>query len=137
MSNTADAINPAHYKHHPSGVQIIELTRHMDFCLGNAFKYVARAMHKHTSPSEDYKKALWYVQEFKECMGDKMYMVGNSLWTNKWEDLQANAAKFFEYESADSVLRDIFGVAYYPNHRGSVHVCISKLKMKIKCYEEK
>ncbi len=57
-----DAINPQHYKSHPSGVECIDITRHMDFCLGNAFKYLFRCGSK-GSPLEDLKKARWYLED--------------------------------------------------------------------------
>jgi hypothetical protein len=37
----ADAVNhPPHYTSHPSGVECIQVTEHMGFCLGNAVKYI-------------------------------------------------------------------------------------------------
>lgn len=33
----------SHYTSHPSGVECIDVTRHMNFCLGNAIKYIWRA----------------------------------------------------------------------------------------------
>lgn len=56
-----DAINPSHYKSHPSGVQCIEVTEHMNFCLGNAMKYIWRAGLKGDA-IEDLKKARWYLE---------------------------------------------------------------------------
>ena len=39
-----DPVNhPSHYTSHPSGVECIEITRHMDFNTGNAMKYLWRA----------------------------------------------------------------------------------------------
>lgn len=34
---------PPHYTNHPSGIECIEITRHMNFNLGNAMKYIWRA----------------------------------------------------------------------------------------------
>lgn len=51
--------NPKHYTQHPSGVECIQITEHMNFCLGNAIKYIWRAYLKHGI--EDLKKARWYV----------------------------------------------------------------------------
>ena len=43
----ADMVNqPPHYTAHPSGVECIEITEHMSFCLGNAVKYIWRADEK-------------------------------------------------------------------------------------------
>lgn len=57
-----DNINPPHYKSHPSGVQCIEITRHMSFNLGNAVKYIWRADLKGNA-IEDLSKAVWYLQD--------------------------------------------------------------------------
>jgi hypothetical protein len=57
---TADPIDPAHYRIHPSGIQCIEVTEHLNFCRGNAVKYIWRAGLK-GSAIEDLKKARWYL----------------------------------------------------------------------------
>jgi hypothetical protein len=56
-----DNVNkPKHYNSHPSGVEVIRITEHMNFCLGNVIKYVLRADHKHDA-IEDLQKARWYL----------------------------------------------------------------------------
>lgn len=55
-----DAINPSHYRDHPSGVECITITEHMGFLLGNAVKYIWRAGQK-GDYIEDLKKARWYL----------------------------------------------------------------------------
>ena len=60
MSNENDAVNPAHYKAHPSGVECIQVTEHMNFCLGNAVKYIWRAGLK-DDVVQDLEKAAWYI----------------------------------------------------------------------------
>ena len=56
-----DNVNyPPHYRAHASGVECIEITEHMNFCLGNAIKYIWRAGLKKDAV-EDLKKAVWYV----------------------------------------------------------------------------
>lgn len=59
-----DPINkPKGYNSHPSGVECITITEHMNFCLGNAMKYIWRAGEKPgTDPIEDLKKAIWYLE---------------------------------------------------------------------------
>ena len=58
---TPDLINsPPHYTQHKSGVECITITEHMNFCLGNAIKYIWRADLK--GGSEDLKKAKWYIE---------------------------------------------------------------------------
>lgn len=60
-----DPVNhPKHYTSHPSGVECIEITRHMGFNLGNAVKYIWRDGLKDSEvPIQDLKKALWYLQD--------------------------------------------------------------------------
>jgi hypothetical protein len=81
--------HPSHYINHPSGIECIELTERMGFCIGNAWKYLHRAGLKYKSSiigsflckiglsslgrkvdtyaaekgrKEDLKKALWYIK---------------------------------------------------------------------------
>lgn len=55
-----DAINPLHYKDHPSGIECIQITEWMSFNLGNAIKYIWRADSKGDALT-DLKKARWYL----------------------------------------------------------------------------
>lgn len=65
----ADMVNhPPHYKD-ASGIECIEVTKHMSFCGGNCFKYLYRAGKK-GSTVEDLKKAAWYAKQ-AEIMGEK------------------------------------------------------------------
>lgn len=58
-----DPVNhPSHYTSHPSGVECIKITAHMNFCLGNAVKYIWRAGLKSADPVEDLRKAQWYIE---------------------------------------------------------------------------
>lgn len=66
-----DAVNhPKHYTDHPSGVECIQITEHMNFNLGNAIKYIWRAGLKEADASstqdakklQDLEKAAWYVK---------------------------------------------------------------------------
>lgn len=60
MTATHDAVNPSHYKSHPSGIEAIEVTQHYKFSLGNAIKYLWRLGQKDAS-SQELAKARWYV----------------------------------------------------------------------------
>lgn len=66
-----DPVNhPPHYTKHPSGVECIEVTRHMGFNLGNAIKYIWRCDLK--GGVEDLEKAVFYLQdEIKRRRGEK------------------------------------------------------------------
>ena len=58
-----DVVNhPKHYTDHPSGIEAIEITRHMGFNLGNALKYIWRCDLKKDA-IEDLKKAIWYLED--------------------------------------------------------------------------
>lgn len=81
-----DSVNhPKHYNSHPSGVECITITEHMNFNIGNAVKYLwraglkgegsplmqateaqLRAQQKHI---EDLQKAAWYINReiFRLC----------------------------------------------------------------------
>lgn len=57
----SDEVNhPPHYTAHPSGVECIVIVEHMNFCLGNAVKYIWRAEGKGDALT-DLKKARWYL----------------------------------------------------------------------------
>lgn len=56
-----DTVNhPPHYTAHPSGVECVQVTEHMDFLTGNAVKYLWRAGLK-GDELEDLRKAAWYI----------------------------------------------------------------------------
>jgi hypothetical protein len=58
-----DPVNaPKHYLSHPSGVECIEVTRHMNFNLGNVVKYLWRADEKGVA-LQDLEKAAWYLND--------------------------------------------------------------------------
>ena len=67
-----DKINhPHHYTNHPSGLECIQITEHMGFCLGNAIKYIWRADLK-DNKSDDLNKAIWYLKrEIAKCKEGK------------------------------------------------------------------
>lgn len=61
-----DIINhPAHYTGVTAEIECIDIARHLNFQLGNAFKYVWRAGKKGGKGKEieDLKKALWYLED--------------------------------------------------------------------------
>jgi hypothetical protein len=59
-----DFINPNHYKT-DKGIESIDVIEafELDFCLGNAVKYILRAGKKPDQPIErDLEKAIWYLE---------------------------------------------------------------------------
>lgn len=70
--NEFDNVNhPAHYtegrKYEP--IEVIE-DWELDFCLGNALKYISRAGRKNDTV-EDLNKAIWYIQRKIEQLEGK------------------------------------------------------------------
>ena len=69
----ADNVNhPTHYTWLKDlcGIEVIDITRHMNFCCGNALKYIIRAGHKKDASLtdtekqiEDLNKAIWYLKD--------------------------------------------------------------------------
>ena len=67
----ADMVNhPRHYTSDPSGVEAIEITRHRNFNIGNAIKYLWRAGIKEDASKdllqkqvEDLRKAVFYIND--------------------------------------------------------------------------
>lgn len=66
-----DSVNhPSHYTSDPSGIECIQITRHRNFNVGNAIKYLWRAGLKTEADRtliekqcEDLEKAIWYIQD--------------------------------------------------------------------------
>ena len=74
-----DMVNhPKHYTSDPSGVECIDITRHRNFNVGNAIKYLWRAGLKEdsnktirTKQVEDLQKAVFYINdEIKRLAGE-------------------------------------------------------------------
>lgn len=73
-----DMVNhPKHYTSDPSGVECIDITRHRNFNVGNAIKYLWRAGIKEDASKsikqkqiEDLQKAVFYINdEIKRLAG--------------------------------------------------------------------
>lgn len=71
-----DAVNhPSHYTwlKEKCGLEVIDITRYLDFDLGNSIKYILRAGRKplksedksdfHAGTIQDLKKAIWYLND--------------------------------------------------------------------------
>ncbi len=84
-----DMVNhPKHYTSHPSGVECIEITRHMNFNIGNAIKYLWRSGLKKpeyynaterevmrgvlSKEIQDLQKAVWYIDDQIRLLNDKL-----------------------------------------------------------------
>lgn len=73
-----DKINPDHYKSSKSGVECIEVTEWMFFCVGNAVKYLWRLGQKDDSVQE-LRKAEWYIT--RQLDRDDRRFVGIGIYT--------------------------------------------------------
>ena len=80
-----DPVNhPTHYTwlKDKCGIEVIDITRHLDFDLGNAIKYILRAGKKpiiskeniniNKAAIQDLQKAIWYIN-------DKIKMLDNEI----------------------------------------------------------
>ena len=65
MEPFIDVVNqPPHYSSDPSGVECIQITRHRNFNIGNAIKYLWRAGLKDEAKTiEDLEKAVFYIND--------------------------------------------------------------------------
>jgi hypothetical protein len=79
FNHEIDMVNhPDHYTSDPSGVECIDITRHRNFNVGNAIKYLWRAGLKEdsnksikTKQVEDLQKAVFYINdEIKRLAGE-------------------------------------------------------------------
>ena len=71
-----DNIN--HPKHYEGAIECIDAMQEaigkegvIDFCIGNAFKYIWRSRKKHETPNEDLKKCRWYIDKAIELIDKK------------------------------------------------------------------
>lgn len=74
MKNNIDVVN--HPEHYEGNIECIDAMKEVldtegliDFCIGNAFKYIWRCKRKHLSPVEDLEKARWYINKAVELIG--------------------------------------------------------------------
>lgn len=79
-NSNSRVFSPSHYTwlKDKCGIEVIDVTRHMDFNLGNAIKYILRAGHKseegytdNLKEIEDLKKAVWYINDKIKMLEDE------------------------------------------------------------------
>ena len=60
-----DMVNyPPHYTSDPSGVECIDITRHRNYNIGNAIKYLWRAgLKSEDAHIQDLQKAIFYIND--------------------------------------------------------------------------
>lgn len=87
--NKNDQINhPKHYTSDPSGIECIDVTRHRNFNIGNAIKYLWRAGLKEDKDRklidkqiEDLNKAVWYLIDEIHRLGGRCTVKTDSINT--------------------------------------------------------
>lgn len=64
--------HPKWYNSDPSGVECIDVVRWRNFNIGNALKYLWRAgLKDENTETQDLKKAIWYINNEIERLGEK------------------------------------------------------------------
>lgn len=87
--NKNDQVNhPKHYTSDPSGIECIDITRHRNFNIGNAIKYLWRAGLKEDKDCklidkqvEDLNKAVWYLVDEIHRLGGRCTVKTDSINT--------------------------------------------------------
>lgn len=87
--NKNDQVNhPKHYTSDPSGIECIDITRHRNFNIGNAIKYLWRAGLKEYKDRnlidkqvEDLNKAVWYLVDEIHRLGGRCTVKTDSINT--------------------------------------------------------
>lgn len=87
--NKNDQVNhPKHYTSDPSGIECIDVTRHRNFNIGNAIKYLWRAGLKEDKDrklidkqAEDLNKAVWYLVDEIHRLGGRCTVKTDSINT--------------------------------------------------------
>lgn len=80
--------HPAHYNAHPAGIECIDVVEHLNFNVGNAIKYLWRAGHKTDDPTDDLRKAAWYVQREIDRIGRLVPPPPGDAPLTAWTDTQ-------------------------------------------------
>ena len=85
-----DTVNhPAHYTSHPSGIECIQITRWMNFNLGNAITYIWRAGNKGNA-LEDLKNFLdgfhTHPHACKAAQRDRMKTGIQNILHGRWKE---------------------------------------------------
>lgn len=87
--NKNDQVNhPKYYTSDPSGIECIDVTRHRNFNIGNAIKYLWRAGFKEDKDRklidkqvEDLNKAVWYLVDEIHRLGGRCTVKTDSINT--------------------------------------------------------
>lgn len=88
MAKKDNVNHPKHYTSDPSGIECINITRHRNFNVGNAIKYLWRAGIKEDKDRklidkqiEDLNKAVWYLVDEIHRLGGRCTVKTDSINT--------------------------------------------------------
>lgn len=88
MAKKDNVNHPKHYTSDPSGIECINITRHRNFNVGNAIKYLWRAGLKIDADKssinkqiEDLEKAVWYIVDEIHRLGGRCTVKTDSINT--------------------------------------------------------
>lgn len=88
MAKKNNVNHPKHYTSDPSGIECIDITRHRNFNVGNAIKYLWRAGLKIDADKssinkqiEDLEKAVWYIVDEIHRLGGRCTVKTDSINT--------------------------------------------------------
>lgn len=88
MAKKDNVNHPKHYTSDPSGIECIDITRHRNFNVGNAIKYLWRAGLKLDADKssinkqiEDLEKAVWYIVDEIHRLGGRCTVKTDSINT--------------------------------------------------------
>lgn len=88
MAKKDNVNHPKHYTSDPSGIECIDITRHRNFNVGNAIKYLWRAGFKIDADKssinkqiEDLEKAVWYIVDEIHRLGGRCTVKTDSINT--------------------------------------------------------
>lgn len=104
-----DNVNhPSHYTwlKDKCGIEVIDITRHLDFDLGNALKYILRAGHKSEygmssldKTIEDLRKAIFYLEDKVKLLENEKYSNDSAYPKIDWVCSQTKSGCQTVYES--------------------------------------
>lgn len=88
MAKKDNVNHPKHYTSDPSGIECIDITRHRNFNVGNAIKYLWRAGLKIDADKssinkqiKDLEKAVWYIVDEIHRLGGRCTVKTDSINT--------------------------------------------------------
>lgn len=139
--NKNDQVNhPKHYTSDPSGIECIDVTRHRNFNIGNAIKYLWREGLKEDKDRklidkqiEDLNKAVWYIVDEIHRLGGRCIVKTDSINTCLPIDNESiiDAALNYKMKVADNDVT-ILGLSNGNNNiRAEINDCLKTILLDL------